>query len=85
MKQLALSSGSSFQCVVLGGRGLRQVLAAWTCRDDKGLNGLLLSQNDLHLILRGFTHGGDPYDRFFSCRFSKELSQKRTLRVKTEL
>ena len=45
---------------------VRRVLSvAWTCRDDKGLNGLFLSQNDLHLILRGFTHGGDPYDHFF--------------------
>ena len=38
---------------------------AWKCRDDKGLNGLLLSQNDLHLILRGFTHGGGPLGPFF--------------------
>ena len=61
--------------------------AAWTCRDDKGLNGLLLSQNDLHLILRGFTHGGrgEALTIIFSCRFNKELSQKRTLLKKTEI
>ena len=52
-------------CTCRGDRARSVLSVAWTCRDDKGLNGLLLSQNDLHLILRGFTHGGDPYDHFF--------------------